>query len=481
MHLEEIEQIQSFFPSLDGSLVGVGMSAYPRITPALVFDSYAILTLRKTQDIPLLRKKADIFCLEDTMGGTTGPFNSTRLLEQREAKCFLNGLANPVRLMVYQSYPELETLAALEGWILLANPSALRAKLSERFFFKEVLLKLQIRDVPGGLFLLEDFFLRGYSFWEKTVGSCFVVQLVEIRQGGGKGTFFVKGPDHFEHLRQRLEKGVWRGEKVHRLFLRRYIEGNAASVALCLTRHGILLSSLQRQMIDLPYCRSFEEKGVFCGHSWGEGTWPGSVETQALDYAKRIGTVLYDMGYKGICGIDFIIEDETGHVYPQEINPRLTAAFPVLSQLHLSRGIIPMEVFHLLELLDIPYEINVEALNERYGQIFEGGHLFLFHGGGGERIGHENLRPGLYEEDQPLGSIRFVGDAFHMGQIEHERQFILTEGPPDPNTPSVQMDPLSRICRLLFPSPLVKGDGRFSPGTLRAVDWVYERLPVGPA
>jgi hypothetical protein len=183
------------------------------------------------------------------------------------------------------------------------------------------------------------------------------------------------------------------------------------------------------------------------------------------------------MGYKGILGIDFIIEDGTGRVYPQEINPRLTAAFPVLSQLHLSKGIIPLEIFHILEFLDIPYEINVEALNERYGETFKGGHLFLFHGGGGERIGHDGLRPGLYEEDQPSGSIKYVRDAFHLGQIEHERQFILTEGPPDPKTPSAEMDPLSRICRLLFPSPLVEGDGRFLPATQRAVDWVYQRLP----
>jgi hypothetical protein len=234
-------------------------------------------------------------------------------------------------------------------------------------------------------------------------------------------------------------------------------------------------------MIDLPYCESFEEKGVFCGHSWGEATWPDAIERQAFDYAGRIGRVLNDMGYKGLCGIDFIIENGTGRVYPQEINPRLTAAFPVLSQLHLSKGIIPMEVFHFMEFLDIPYEINVEALNERYGETFKGGHLFLFYGGGGERTGHESLRPGLYQEDQSSGLIRFVRDAFHMGQIEHEGQFILTEGPPDPKTRSGQMDPLSRICRLLFPSPLVDCDGRFSRETQRAVDWVYQRLPGGPA
>jgi hypothetical protein len=480
MHLEEIEQIRSFFPSLDGSLVGVGMSAYPRITPALVFDRYTILTLRKTQDLAILRRKADIFCLEETMEGTRGPYNSTRLLEQSGVKRFINGLADPVKLIVYQSYPELETLASLEGWRLLANPFTLRTKLSDRSFFKEALHKLQIPNVPGGLFFLEDFLSQGYSYWEKTVGSCFVVQLNEIRQGGGRGTFFVKGPAHYEQLRSRLEKGVWRGEKVHRLSLRKFIEGHAVSVALCLTRHGILMSSLQRQMIDLPYCQSFEEKGVFCGHSWGGETWSGSIKAQAFEYARRIGGVLNDLGYKGILGIDFIIEDGTDRIYPQEINPRLTAAFPILSQLHLSKGIIPMEVFHFLEFLDIPYEINVEALNERSGQPLDGGHLFLLHGGGGKRIADERLRPGLYEEDQPSGLIRFVRDAFHLGQIEHELQFILTEGPPDPEMRIGEMDPLSRICRLLFSSSLVDRDGHFSSETQRIVDWIYARLPVGP-
>jgi hypothetical protein len=482
MHLlENIEQVQSFFASLEGSFVGVGMSAYPRITPALVLDGYTIMTLRKTQDLPLLRNIADIFCLEEAMEETTGSFNSARLLGHGQANAFLKGLADPVRLMVYQNYPELETLTGLEGWRLLANPFFLRLKISQRSYFKKILLKLQIQDVPGGLFPLEFFLSRGYSFWEKAMGSSFVVQLHEVGQGGGKGTFFVKGPVHYEQLRERLGNGVWRGENIRWVFLRKYIEGCAASMALCLTRHGILRSSLQRQMIDLPYCRSFEENGVFCGHSWGESTWPGTIKAQAFDYAGRIGALLNDLGYKGICGIDFIIEDETDRVYPQEINPRLTAAFPVLSQLHLSKGIIPLEMFHILEFLDIPYEINVEALNARYEEPLRGGHLFLFHGGGGKRIDHEGLVPGLYEEHRASGEIRFVGEAFHMGQIEHGKQFILTEGPPDPRTLSGQTDPLGRNGRLLFPSPLVDHDGHISQETQRIIDWVYERLPGEPA
>ena len=169
MHLEEIEQIQSFFPALNGSIVGVGMSAYPRITPALLFDRYTILTLRKTQDIPILRKKVNIFCLEEAVEGATSPYNSTRLLEQKEVKRFLKGLADPIRLIVYQSYAELEALAALEGWHLLANPFALRTKLSDRSFFKKALHRLQIPDVPGGLFLLEDWRKVGVSRLPKSI------------------------------------------------------------------------------------------------------------------------------------------------------------------------------------------------------------------------------------------------------------------------------------------------------------------------
>ena len=99
------------------------------------------------------------------------------------------------------------------------------------------------------------------------------------------------------------------------------------------------MSGLQRQLIDLPYCSGLEEDGVFCGHTWGECEWSESVREEAVQQGRLVGEYLAGLGYKGILGIDFVVDSDDHKVYPLEINPRLTGAFPVLSQIHLKNGL----------------------------------------------------------------------------------------------------------------------------------------------
>ncbi len=69
MFLRELDHVRDLFESVNGTIVGVGMTAFPRIIPAYFLDSYCIITLRKTGDLRLLRKKTEIFCLEEETGG----------------------------------------------------------------------------------------------------------------------------------------------------------------------------------------------------------------------------------------------------------------------------------------------------------------------------------------------------------------------------------------------------------------------------
>ncbi len=65
MFLRELDHVRDLFDSVNGVFVGVGITAFPRIIPSYFLDSYRIISLRKTGDLPHLRKKAEIFCLEE--------------------------------------------------------------------------------------------------------------------------------------------------------------------------------------------------------------------------------------------------------------------------------------------------------------------------------------------------------------------------------------------------------------------------------
>jgi hypothetical protein len=136
-----------------------------------------------------------------------------------------------------------------------------------------------------------------------------------------------------------------------------------------------------------------------------------------------------------------------------------------------------MDVFHMLEFLDLPYEMDLASLNERYGEAIRGSHIILF-GGAYTLLKEEGLpEAGLYERDPESGRIYFVNGASDYREIRNERQFIIIDGPPDTGEDGLVLrDPLQRLCRILFPNPIVDERGALSPQVLSAVDWVYGQM-----
>ncbi len=479
MFLRDLADVKDLFSSLRGSFLGVGMTAYSRIVPADFLQPYQIIALRKTRDLPLLRKRADIFCLEEELGHSIEEegVNSARLLSHPVTKEVLRNLSDPKYLLLYQNYPELEALARSEGWILLANPSSLRMRVAEKAFFRKMVDSLQLNIIPGDIYPISDVYAHDYSYWAGKVGSRFVIQFPEIRQGGGRGTFFIKSKLDYRRLQDRLKGGTWRGINLKTISVQEFMEGIPASLALCLTKHGILFSRLQRQLIDLPYCQDIQENGIFCGHSWGEPPWPSHIQDEARRQARLMGEVLSGLGYKGILGIDFMITKDQKQVYPVECNPRFTGAFPMLSQLHLGKPVIPMDVFHMLEFLDVPYDMDPGSVNSKYLEGVWGSHIILFSRPGEPLKCTRQLDAGLYEFDPETRRISFVGQGLDYGEIRNERQFIIVDGPPEPGEKGGGWkDPLHRLCRVLFSYPILDAQDTLSSRAILVADWVYERM-----
>ncbi len=479
MFVRDLADVRNLFDSVAGTIAGAGITAYSRIIPAYFHQPYYIIALRKTLDLPLLRHRAEIFCLEEEIGHfvEARDFNSEGLLSHPSVMAFLKQMTGPRYLLLYQSYPGLENLAERQGWVLLANPSALRTRVAERAFFQGMVEQLDLNRVPGSVYTPKDFIAFDYAYWAKKISAKFVVQFPDIRQGGGRGTFFVKSDSDYQRVLGILKGGTWRGIEIQSTAIHKFMDGIPASLALCLTRHGILFSGLQRQLIDLPYCGDMSENGIFCGHSWGKPAWSAHVQAEALRQGRFIGEYLAGIGYKGILGIDFLISRDDEQVYPLECNPRFTGAFPMLSQLQLWHNIIPMDVFHMLEFLDLPYEIDPTSLNARYAAVIRGSHIILFRGSKALLTGDGLRKAGLYERDPESGRITFVVAASDYREIRNGNQFIIIDGPPDIGEQGLALrDPLQRLCRILFPDPIVTEGEILSPGVLSAVDWVYDQM-----
>ncbi|EFK11021.1 ATP-grasp domain protein [delta proteobacterium NaphS2] len=481
MFIRDIRQIRALFRSVPGTFIGAGMTAFSRILPASFLDGYRIIALHRTEDLSLLRQEADIFCLEEeTQKGAPVPVeNSENLLLHPQTRCFLDGIPDAKYFFLYQDYPGLRSAARTNGWRLLANPPQLRQRLIKRKFFKKMAVDLNLPRTPGDIHPITALHLKKYGAWRNVLGPSFVVQLPEIERGGGRGTFFVHSEGDYRHLRDRLAEDRWRDTNLESISVHKFLEGIPSSVVVCVTRHGTLVSALQRQLLDLPYCEGFAENGVFCGHAWGGLEWTEQVRRSAFKQACRIGDHLGSLGYKGILGIDFIVQRKSGKVYPIEINPRLTGALPMLSLLHLQEGIIPMEAFHMLEFLEIPYRLDRNAINKRYAETVTGSHILLFRPPASKTRG-AIVRPGLYEYSPSERGFHFLKETMAYQDIGNEDRFILTDGPMYGKArEATRQDSHDRLCRLLFSYPVVNRNGMLSPQALSAVNWVREKTAKG--
>jgi len=470
--LRDLDDLKAVLSSIRGSLVGVGMTAFSRIIPWDFVNNYRILCARATSDLPILEKVSDIWCLERETGERCSPpgFNSFSLLAHTASKDFLRRLQPPVILFLYQSYPELEVLARREGWMLLANEAALRVRVGDRRFFLNLIRKLGLPLIPGGLYRLEEFLERGYEYWATALGPHIVVQLADVTKGGGKGTFFVSSKDEYQGLKERLKKGYWRDMALEKVILSKKLNAVASSITLCITRHGVLMGPLQLQFIDME--PGPLERGVFCGHSWGGVKWPHFLEEEARAQALLIAQGLRQMGYKGLFGVDFLADLERQKIYPKEINPRLTGGLPMLSMLLKAEGKLPLEAFHLLEFMDITYEIELERLNEEYRIPPCGSHVIVHPLSAPLTLKGSTMRAGVYLE-RSKGEFDYKGVGWNYSHLQRPQEILLVDGPPEGWLGPLEIkDPLFRLCRILCADPGLGQDLGPSNRLRRAAKWI---------
>ena len=83
---------------------------------------------------------------------------------------------------------------------------------------------------------------------------------------------------------------------------------------------------------------------------------------------QKLGDRLAAEGYRGFLEVDYLVDVDTGELYLGELNPRISG---VTSMTNVTAGAyadVPLFLFHLLEYLDVDYEIDVDDINRRWAQ-----------------------------------------------------------------------------------------------------------------
>ncbi|AVL53670.1 biotin carboxylase [Roseobacter denitrificans] len=172
----------------------------------------------------------------------------------------------------------------------------------------------------------------------------------------GRTTFFIKSEADWDKYASKIM-----GEDLKVMKRLNHLPG---TIEGCATRHGTLAGPV---MTDIT---GFEEitpyKGGWCGNDISPAILPDGVPEKVREMTRKLGDRLYEEGYKGVFCVDFLLDTDTNEVYLGEINPRISGATPPTNLITSTYGGCPLFLFHLLEYLDVDYEIDVEEIQSRW-------------------------------------------------------------------------------------------------------------------
>mgnify|MGYP005839158131 CR=1 FL=1 len=426
MRIKNLKEIKGIFKKTKNPIFGGAVYAFERLGPEKFIENYNLLSLYNSAETALIKKDISLFCLEDKIKKRESPRNSTSLLLNKETQRYINEKSKDKKplILVYKSSYKIEKLAKKKNWIIAIAPKKFGKKLLEnKVNFRKILKKIKVAPPPGKIVSLNFLKNRRLSDLEREFGMPFVIQ--HPGKGGGKGTFFIKNSKVFSFAKKYLRK-----ERPKEIIISKFIKGPSPSITGCVTRHGILSTRPQYQICDEPLLNIRPKRGgLFCGHDWSSGgNFSKNILKQAKEAVDRVGTYFKKIGYKGIFGLDFILDEQSEKLYVVECNPRLLASLPVLTMVQYENGEIPIIAFHLLEYLNIPYFIDIKKINSQMWQKKEGAQMFLYNPFKKRAKKKNDFNPGIYLSREK--NLRFLRSAYELSHIKNTNEFLFTDGVP---------------------------------------------------
>lgn len=360
------------------NLIGIGISPWPRLGPERWFDSYKIASF---YDWDLNSNSAPQVHSIQQHNEVLPKSNTSSLLNNELFHRLLEDNFKGYSALTYKSInnQDISSLAKLGIRALCKKPTvSLENKAEFRRIFRDKLPFPRHTTYESPAMLNE----RVFS------GTPIVLQ--DETLSGGKGTYIVKDIGEFRSAVQHLQTA--RSNK--KAIVSELIDnGSERSLQCCVTRYGVFVGPLQKQLMGIRELQNPNSGGnKFCGIEISSNDSARGLYSEMYGYCKMVGQYLYETGYRGIFGIDFLIS-KTGQIYILEVNQRLTGATPVLDMFYRAEQDIPFYLLHVLELANLDYEISNIDVNEEPST----GSMVILHSQE-SKTSHvsQNIKSGLY-------------------------------------------------------------------------------------
>jgi hypothetical protein len=277
------------------------------------------------------------------------------LLGHPEFYDFVRGKA-PGKAVLVMFDEETERLAGELGIEVALPSAALRHRMDSKLVTTRLGNEAGVPSVPNVLGTVADYAGLLELARSAGLGSDLVVQLPW--GDSGKTTFFINDEQSWDAAAGDNEvTGV-------ELKVMKRINCRAVAVEAVLTRHGTLVGPI---MADITgYSELTPYKGGWAGNDVYLDVLNEAQRARARVLTQNLGDRLSSEGYRGFFEVDYLVDTDTGELYLGELNPRLSGISSMTNVTAGAYAELPLFLFHLLEYLDVEYEIDVAEINARW-------------------------------------------------------------------------------------------------------------------
>lgn len=331
-------------------------------------------------------------------------------------------------IMCPYASPSLDAFGALTGCSVFTHPVALAEWLNDKSNFFRGLDELGLPRLPGRWVRLTE---ARYSDLASELGSRFIAQ--ESRGSGGSGTVWISSAGDLAAAGERFgDTLVWAAPEAGPLSL------NINAIALSSSATAGYPSVQLAGLMELG-----AEPGAYAGNDYtSTSTLSHEIVEDVRAQTERIGAWLGSLGYRGLYGLDFVVDTGTCRCYAVDLNPRWQGSTALATQGEGIEGRIPLAVAELARRMGQLAEEDVARLGDDFFKPIRGSQMILRQSKAAWLKINADVPAGVYSVE---GGLTHMRPGATLGDCSAE-EVLVTGGVPEPGTTVERGAYVARIC-----------------------------------
>jgi len=367
--------------------------------------------------------------------------------------------AGPWVVAAASTTASLRDFAAGAGLPFLANAPELIDWLNDKVNFLEALEGMSLPRIPGRWIRLSA---TRYAEVAAGLGATFVVQ--SARGMSGSGTAFISSEEDFQAAARRFgDLPVRAAPDFGDLSV------NVNALAL---EQSVIVSCPSIQLAGLAMLGG--KRGMYCGNDFIAATrLPRRTATAVAEQTERIGRWLSSLGFRGLFGLDFVVDPDTDEAFAVDLNPRWQGSTTVLTLAEAKAGRLSLAAAELAWRMGAIDESDLRSRTRAFMEPVAVAHVSLRNGASGPSIVSGELSPGVYS-----GNLAFARSGFELSDLATDEELLVTGGVPrrgatmGPGAHVLRVACTRQVLDLATLQPL--------PWCAPVVDAFYEKLALVP-